>query len=346
MGFKKYVIRRILTTFITLIITLTFLYFLFRVPAYLTGKSPAELYAFQQLQGMTGVSEELKNEIVKELRKSMGIPPEGATITERAQYFFMYLRSMLTFNFGYSSSVPPFKVASRFLSTLPYTLLLMGPTVFLQILLGIWLGMEAGKDPGSLKDNAITLAGLSLYSLPSYWLGPLLILIFTGLLGLYPAKRGPTLPNLYTSNAFYMIVGHLGMMLLPIVTLLLVTIGSWIYLMRNSLIDVITEDYIFTAKAKGLDERTILYRHAFRNALLPVWTNIVLNVATLWTGVIITERIFGLPGVGSMLITAISSPIDYATAQMFFYFITLSILIANFIADISYALLDPRVKYD
>ncbi|NIQ07502.1 MAG: ABC transporter permease [Candidatus Korarchaeota archaeon] len=347
MGLKKYFIRRLITTFITLLIVVSLLYFLFRLPAYVTGRSPEEVYGWRRLQQSSKWTPEEKEELFRELRKSMGLPPKDAGFAERMGYFFQYMKNMLTFNFGYNANPDDLHpIAPALARRLPYTLLLLGPSTFFTILIGIWLGVRAGKEPGSTQDKAFTVGGLSIYSLPSYWLGPFLLWFFAMVVPIFPPQAGPTLPNLFATDPFYKILGMVAMLTLPVFTLVTVSVGGWIYLMRNSLTDVITEDYIFTARAKGLDERAVVYKHAFRNALFPIWTSIVLSVATMWTGAIITEQIFSLPGVGSMLIEAVLQPMDYPIAQTIFYFIALTTLGANLIADISYALLDPRVQYD
>ena len=108
--------------------------------------------------------------------------------------------------------------------------------------------------------------------------------------------------------------------------------------------EVMGEDYILTARAKGLDEATILYKHAFRNAILPVVTGVILSLALVWTGALITETIFTIPGVGLLLFNAVIQ-LDFPLCEASFYFIAVCTIFANIIADISYALLDPRVKY-
>jgi len=124
----------------------------------------------------------------------------------------------------------------------------------------------------------------------------------------------------------------------------LASFAGWMLLMRSSLMEVMGEDYILTARAKGLDEATVLYKHAFRNAILPVATGVILALAGVWTGAVITETIFVIPGVGYLLLQAIIQ-LDYPLCEATFYFIALTTIVANIIADISYAFLDPRVKY-
>lgn len=346
MGLKKYAARRVFTGFITILVLLSTIYFLFRLPAYVTGTSPADLYGMQRVrQRREQMSEAEYQELVNDIRKEMGLPPEEASFAVRTKYFFRYLFNMLTFNFG-RQTLPPYQsTTSVLLTALPYSLLLLAPTIFIQIVIGIGLGVEAGKDIRSTKDKGLTIMGLSARSLPAYWIQMLSIFIFVFILKIYPSKLGPTTGFQYRES-FYSTLSMLYMFSLPILTLVLSGFGSWIYLTRNSLADVITEDYIFTARAKGLSEQTILYKHALRNAILPLWTSIVLSIAWMWTGAVITENIFGLPGVGSLFLESLVPPMDYGISQTLFYFIALSVVTANIIADITYGFLDPRVTYE
>lgn len=344
MGLKKYTARRLLTGFITILVVLSAIYFIFRLPSYVLGMSPAELYTKQLVRGSQKYNVNV-SKVRERLEEQMGIPGEDASIAERAKFFFVYLFNMVTFNFG-KTTVPPFQpVTQVLLNRLPYTLLLLGPTTFLQILIGINLGVQAGKGVGSKKDKGLVIFGLSTRSLPSYWVQMLAIFVFVYILGVYPAALGPTPPGFSYREPFFKIMAMLYMFSLPIATLVFSGFGAWIYLTRNSLADVITEDYIFTARAKGLPESTVVYKHALRNAILPIWTNIVLALAYMWTGVVITETIFNISGVGQLLIHSIFVR-DYALEQLIFYFIALSVIGANIVADVSYGILDPRVSYE
>lgn len=315
------------------------IYFIFRLPAYIKGVSPVDVYLWPILRFIERGEREAME---RQIRRAMGIPPEGASIKTRLLYFLSYLTHMLTFQFGWSTTFPPHRITPQLLSALPYTLVLIVPATILSIILGINLGIRIAKDPGSKKDNAITVSGLSLNALPVYWLGPFLILIFDIAFG-YPQP----IANLEAyPDIFYRSMNLVYMMILPIITMILGLVGSWIYLMRNSLIMTMKEEYIFTARAKGLDERTVLYRHAFKNARLPFYTNIMLSISTLWTWVIFIEVVFDIPGVGMQLYRACVMGFDYATAQTISYFIALVVIIGNLISDITYGFLDPRIRYN
>jgi peptide/nickel transport system permease protein len=134
-------------------------------------------------------------------------------------------------------------------------------------------------------------------------------------------------------------------LVLPSLTLALVSYGGYMLVMRNTLIDVLTEDYIVTARAKGVDERTVLYKHALRNAILPLVTMIALTFGFLITGATLTETVFNWYGIGRLIFESVIAQ-NYPVLQAIFYIMALTVIIANFIADILYGFLDPRVRYD
>lgn len=349
MGLKTFTIRRIITSFITITLILASLYFIFRLPTFVLGRSPAKLYGLRRIRQNAATSQDISQKeakkVINRLRTRMGLPPKGASLTTRIRYFLQYMYHMLTFQFG-PQTLPPYRPATKLLAErIPLTLLIVAPGYSFSVLLGMALGIEAGKDVGSKKDKGITVFGLSLRSIPSYWLGPLLILFFVGALGLWPSTLGPYLSFTF-QDQFWKFMGQLYMYVLPIITMVITGFGGWIYLLRNSLAEVMTEDYIFTAKAKGLDETTVLYRHALRNAILPTWTYLVQGMALIWTGTMYIERIFSIPGVGLLYINAATRPMDWGIEQTFFYFYTISMVLANFVADLSYAVLDPRISYE
>ncbi|NIU84989.1 MAG: ABC transporter permease subunit [Candidatus Thorarchaeota archaeon] len=343
----KYLIRRILTSFITLLVLLSAIYLLFRLPAYLKGVSPVNV----PLWALLGTKE--REQLIKELRETMGLPPAGASLKTHLHYFVMYLKHMLTLDFGWSTTYPPFRITPMLLKALPYTLILLGSVTFFSIIVGVKVGVNLAKTPGSTKDQAGILTGVVLNAFPVYWLAPLMIFLFSNLLGVYPpypSGGNSLLPGVAESpDFFYRIVGSLFMLILPMATLTLGLIGTWIYLMRNSLVRTLSEGYIFTARAKGLEEEAVLFKHALKNALIPFSTNVVLSLSTLWTWVIFAEVIFKIPGIGYMLYVASGvgplGSFDYATAQTLTYFIALTMIIGNVLSDISYGFLDPRVRY-
>lgn len=334
MGLREYAIKRAWTSFITILIIILANWVIFRLPTFVAGVDPAVLYGLQYAQANPQAKVEIER-----FRKMWGLPSPNDPITVWLHHLFKYFVNMLTFNFGKTFKLGR-PVLAELANRLPITLAFMVPATVLSILIGIWLGVKCGAKAGTTIDTVLLFISLLLYALPAFWLEMLFIMAFYNAIPIFyfmPMMKYHRDPVLYVLELMYVLVP-------PIVCLVLVSFGGWLLLMRQSLIDVMHEDYIVTARAKGLDERSVLYRHAFRNALLPVMTSVVLALAGVWTGAIITEYLFQIRGVGRLFVWAYENQ-DYPLLEMLFYFIALTTVIANYIADISYALLDPRVRY-
>lgn len=190
-------------------------------------------------------------------------------------------------------------------------------------------------------DVGALTTGLTLYATPTFWLGLLLVLISVRT-GSLPVAGMSQPPILYPSRAAYWldVFRH---MILPGTTLALVLFGQYLLVMRNSLIGVLTEDYVGTARAKGLRERRVLWSHAMPNAALPMVTLIAMHLGGIVAGSIQTETVFAWPGIGRLIYDALGQR-DYPVLQGAFLVFTLSVLLGNFTADLLYRVLDPRVK--
>jgi len=337
MGLKEYLIKRIFTGFITLLLVIAANFIIFRLPAFVTGVDPAVLYGIQRALNNPNIQRDL----IDQYREQWGIPSLNDPISKWIEHFTKYFTNMLTFHFGRTFRLQR-PVIEELAIRLPITVLMIGLATIISILIGIWLGVRIGSKPGSKTDVSMMTVGLALYALPSFWFGLLFYQAFISGMRIFVVGFGGVEANY--DDPLLMFAYTLYVLAPPVITLVVVSFGGWMLLMRNSLIDVMSEDYIITAKAKGLDNRTILYKHAFRNALLPVITSLVLAIAGIWTGAIIVEQIFQIRGVGNLFVWAYDNQ-EYALLEMLFYFIALSTIIANIIADISYALLDPRVRY-
>jgi len=345
MGLKEYAIKRVFTGFITLLIVIAANWVIFRLPIFILGIDPATLYGLAQLMNTRGQNPINILRILVNYRRQWGLPSVNAPFGVWLQHFVKYYINMLKMDFGVSLGppAPNIPVVDLLLQRLPNTLLLLIPATLLSILIGIWIGVKMGANPGSRFDATMMIVIMMLYALPVFWLQIIFKMIFIDALKLWPGvgAHSKTIP-IY--DPVLNLVDQLYMYTLPILTLVIGGFGGWAILMRNSLVDVMTQDYILTARAKGLDERTVLYKHAFRNAILPVVTSVILAVAGVWTGAVLTEQVFSIPGVGRLIVEAVVAQ-NYSLAEMVFYFIALTTIIANIIADISYAILDPRVKY-
>lgn len=222
------------------------------------------------------------------------------------------------------------------------TVLLVGLATVFSIIVGVGLGIISGWKRGTKLDVASLIFGMGTYAIPTFWLGIVLILVVGIPLGL-PMSGMRTVGVEFTSSLEQLrdLLRHL---VLPVITLSFWYFGEYVYIMRSSMLGVLTEDYMLTARAKGLPERVILRDYAVKNAMLPTITLIAINLGFIVAGAIQTETVFAWPGVGRMIYDSVTAR-DYPLLQGSFLIIALSVVIANFIADITYGILDPRVKY-
>jgi peptide/nickel transport system permease protein len=265
--------------------------------------------------------------------------------------FYDYVKALLTFNFGYSYSydqpVTYIMISDGFLQN---TLLLIGTSTVFAIIIGTVLGILVSKRRGSAADNFWVTSSLTTFSLPTFFMGILLIYIFAFVLRLFPS--GGTHPASWDQVAAnlkpplieqYLV--RMQYLFLPALTLTLFSYGGFLLLTRATMMEALSEDYILTARAKGLTERAVLFKHAFKNASLPVITSSALSFGSILSGAIITETIFNWPGLGLWLYNSIGSK-DYPVMEAMFYIIALCVIAANFISDIIYGIVDPRIKYE
>lgn len=266
--------------------------------------------------------------------------------------FVAWLGNTVHGNLGLTRDGLP--VGPSILARLPATVLLVGTGYLLQLLVGLPLGVLGALKRYSFFDQALTLLSYVFLSTPTFWLALVGILIFSVFLGLTPPTgiSSVYLPAFGTADYWtalsqqpLTVVGDLlRHLILPASVLAVVGIGTDSRFMRASMLDVITQDYIRTARAKGLPPRVVVVKHALRNALLPIVTNIGLFLPSLVGGAIITEGIFGWPGLGQMFITALTNQ-NYATLQALLLLSALATLLANLLTDLAYAWVDPRIAY-
>ncbi|WP_018240950.1 ABC transporter permease [Ensifer sp. BR816] len=252
-----------------------------------------------------------------------------------------YLSATVHGDFGYSFKFRGRHVADLILERLPATIALVGLAQFIAILCGVMLGVYAGWRRGGGIDHVATGASLALYSTPSFWLGMLLVVIFSTALGWLPGY-GASSPGA-TIGFVAWLLDYLRHLALPVFAVALGLIGQYVVVARAAMSDVVTEDYMVTARAKGLTNGQMLMRHAFRNAMLPVVTLVSLNLGYVVAGAITVEAVFAWPGIGGLTVEALNAR-DYPVLQGVFLLLGVSIVIANLIADLAYGLLDPRVK--
>ena len=253
----------------------------------------------------------------------------------------IYLLKIASGDLGYSyvSSTPVFELI---LDRFPATLLLMGSQYILSIIFGIALGVISSRRPNMFLDNCITVFSLASFAIPVFWLGQMSILIFGYHLNWFPIQGMVNFREGYTGiNYVFDVAYHLC---LPLLTLTLYNFALILRLTRGSMLQINGQEFIKVARSKGLSERTILLKHALRNALLPVVTVIGLELRALIAGAVLTETVFAWPGLGRLTFDAIHAR-DYPLLMGMFIFICILVIIGNLMADLFYSVLDPRIRH-
>lgn len=235
------------------------------------------------------------------------------------------------------------KVADIILERIPNTVLMVTTAVLISSLVGLVVGLWSATKVGSLLDRFTSLISAISYSLPTWWFGMVVILVFAYELRLFPSG-GMTTPGLTTTDPITRFLDLLWHLFLPVLTLFVALVGSWIYVTRSIVVSITKEDFIVVGRAKGLPERVIRNRYLLRNSAPPILTNMILGLAGSITGAILTEAIFNWPGMGSLYYNAIlSADINMILALTYIY--TLVYVVARFILEVLYVVLDPRVRY-
>ena len=225
------------------------------------------------------------------------------------------------------------------------TILLVGISTILSTIIGVWVGVRAAWARDKAFDRASTAVTLTLYSMPEFWLGMILILVFAigfgPIPGLFPTS-GLVTPgvNALSAQGVLDVAEHLT---LPVITLTLVYLADYSLIMRASLLDELGADYLGTARAKGLRDSEVRTKHAVPNALLPTFTLIVLYLGFVVSGAITIETVFSIPGLGLLSYEALKVP-DFPLLQGLFLLFSAAVILANLVADLMYPLLDPRVR--
>ncbi len=255
--------------------------------------------------------------------------------------FFIYIRNLLQgeLGFSYHTNRPVTEILSERLWN---TVLLIGAGQILAILIGVALGVFAAWKARTSLDYAAVMVSLLAWSLPTFWLG--IILLFWGSANGFPlaGKATPGMSSMPLLQQWGDILWH---MFLPTLTYTIVYMGEYTLIMRSSLMDVLSEDYILTAKAKGLSMFQILKDHALKNAMLPLVTVIAINLGFTVAGAIQIEAVFSWPGLGSAIVEAVGRR-DFPMLQGAFLLIAVAVILANMLADLTYTYLDPRVKME
>lgn len=233
-------------------------------------------------------------------------------------------------------------VRETIMEKLPNTLLLTGTALFLSLVFSIPVGVYAAVKRNSTFDNVSTAGAVAGFSMPTFWLGLLVILLFAVQ---FQQWGFPSLPaggthDLRGGGGFWDRLEHL---ILPAATLAFVQTAAWTRFIRSSMIEVLSQDYMRTAKAKGLRERIVIFRHGLRNAMLPLVTLLGIAIPDLFGGALIIEQIFTWPGMGQLAFNAALNK-DYTLVMGIVVFVSVLVIIGNLVADVVYGLLDPRIR--
>jgi peptide/nickel transport system permease protein len=254
----------------------------------------------------------------------------------------IYLGKVVTGDLGMSYRYQQ-PVAELIGSRLGNTLLLLGTGYFLATVIGVLLGAFAAQRANSVADQITSFIALACYSMPVFWLGQLALLFFALELGWFPTQGMVNLRLAATGWVKVVDVAH--HLVLPATTYAVYQLTLMYRLARSKLHEVLQEDYITTARAKGLPERVVVYRHGLRNALLPLVTVLGMDFAFMLAGTVLVETVFAWPGMGRLMFEAIAAR-DYPILTGIFTVVTAMVIIVNIITDLIYAWIDPRVVYE
>jgi peptide/nickel transport system permease protein len=326
-GTRRYILGKVLQAVLTLAFVMVFNFFLFRV----VPGDPAGLL----LRGTTAFNPENVQQVTHELGLDKPLP----------QQFLVYLENTVTLNFGESYFLRGQDVKGVIADRIWPTMLLVATSTIASAAIGLIIGIYGGWRHGSRFD--VTSQGFTLfvYSMPEFWFGILVLMAFAGGIGPFPSifpAGGYSTPGADLTGFAYVadVLNHLA---LPWFVLTIAYLGQYALIMRNSLIDVMNDDFVTTARAKGVREKQVLWHHVVPNALLPTFTVVLLSLGFVFGGAITIEYVFSYPGLGLLEVQAIDSK-DFPLLQGLFLLFSGAVILANLVADILYSYLDPRVR--
>ena len=320
MGGWRHVAAKVGVALTTLVFVLVFNFFLFRA----VGDPKKDLARDPRLD------KEAQEAIIRE----RGLDRDVFT------QFRVYVRQTLSGDLG-NSFISRKPVLDEIRTAIPNTLILVGLGTLLSALIGNWLGVVSAARRGSARDSVLTQGALTLYSMPEFWLGMILIYVFAVKLPWLPTGQKVEPGADESGLAYWLDVAKHA--ILPVGTLTLGLLAQYSLVMRAALADVMREDFVTTARAIGLPPKRVLWGHAVRNALLPVVTVIGLNLGFIVGGVITIEALFSWPGVGVLTFEAIQEK-DYPMLQGIFLLVSALVILMNLVVDFLYTSLDPRIR--
>ncbi len=330
-----YIVKKVIFAIITLMVVLVFNFFLFRVlpgdPVRLLFRNPR---LTRQVQAQLRVQFGLDKPVWINVDKLRAGDLSGALDSQFTAYVSNLLQGDLGTSFDNREDV------GQLLSERVWrTVVLVFAGEALAILIGAGVGLIAAWKRGEAIDAAALIIGLLMWALPTFFLGIILLILARGVL----PSGGMVTPGYAdegTATYWLDVAKHL---ILPTITLAVVSASGYMLIMRSSVVEVLAEDYILTAKAKGMSNWQVLRDHALKNAMLPMVTIVALSLGTIVAGAIQIETVFSWPGIGRLIYDAVAKQ-DYPVLQGAFLLLAVSVILTNLLADVLYSVLDPRVK--
>ena len=286
------------------------------------------------VETIAGASGGMSPELMAQLRTQYGL--DRPFIVQLG----VYLGKILSGDFGYSYffNLP---VTALIIDRIPATLLLVLSSVLTAFVVGTALGVLSSRKPNGLLSQSITVLSLIGFAAPVFWTGIMLVILFAAVLPILPVAGMRSVDT--SGGGWRDVVDVLWHLVLPTLTLALVYLAQYSRLARSSMLDVLGSDFIRTARAKGLPDRVVLYKHALRNAVLPVVTVLGLQFGNVLAGAILVETVFNWPGLGRLAFESVLRR-DYPTILGVLVFSSIVVIVMNLLTDLAYRLIDPRIK--
>ncbi len=330
---SSYIFKRFLRMILVVYVVTTFTFFLIR----LMPSNPVEVYIENLMSNYAMSYDE-----ARDLAASLFAIDLDKPLWKQ---YIEYMLNLLKGDLGKSIVSSGIDVADMIAGFIPWTIFSVGTALLISFFLGTSLGMVMAYRRGKLIDHILTTFASIVSAIPSYLIGLLLIVLLGVYLKLVPFEymRGSLSPGVKPGFNLRFFIDALAHAALPISTYVISTLGGWMLSMKSNTLNVLGEDYITSAKARGLKERTITFKYVGKNAMLPLVTSLAISMGFIFGGSVIIESIFVYKGMGWLLGQSIATR-DYTVMQGVFLIITISVVLANFIAELLYAKLDPRIR--
>ncbi len=324
MGVKSYVLKRTAYSIALIFIVITLNFAIFRL-------MPGDPYAVMIREYI------MTPEMIELTLKRWGL---DRPITEQ---YYDYVVNMFQLEMGFSfRTFRPVNV--EIMERVGNTIALVGTSVVISTILRVLIGIYIGSRRGRVADTVSVTSGVVFHSIPVFWLGMILLLFFAFYYQIFPS-HGTISPPPYTpKDPWGFFVDYTWHLTLPLIALTLIITGGGVITTRSLVLDALSQDYVTTARAKGVKERDVLYKHVFKNIQLPIVTEAAMGIARCVGGAMTTETVFTWYGMGRFTFESISN-LDYPSLQGIFFIICVLTIIGNFVTDMIYGLLDPRLKY-